>query len=184
MIEDGKVEDPTRGYLRHVAAGIAYRSVRNRGTLGGSLAHADPAADWPAALRALDAVAVIEGPQGEREVPLAEFQRGLMETALGGADVLKGVLVPRLSARARWSYRKLCRKVGEFAHSIAAVVVDPALGIDNLVVGAVGGKPVRLSVTSNDEQLRAALGLEASSYEFQLHRTMVKRAIKGSEQFS
>ncbi|HEX2197294.1 MAG TPA: FAD binding domain-containing protein, partial [Burkholderiales bacterium] len=121
MVEDGRVEDPTRGYLRQVAAGIAYRSVRNRGTVGGSLAHADPAADWPAALRALDAVAVIEGPEGERQVPLAEFQRGLMETALGGAEVLKGVLLPRLSAKARWSYKKFCRKAGEFAHSIAAV---------------------------------------------------------------
>src|SRR5262245_52302585 len=72
MIEDGRVEDPTRGYLRHVAAGIAYRSVRNRGTIGGSLVHADPAADWPTALRALDTVVVIAGPQGERQMPLAD----------------------------------------------------------------------------------------------------------------
>ena len=49
------------------------------------------------------------------QVPLAQFQRGLMETSLGPAEVLKGVLVPRLSAGARWSYRKFCRKVGEFA---------------------------------------------------------------------
>ncbi len=202
MIEDGRVEDPARGYLRHVAAGIAYRSVRNRGTLGGSLAHADPAADWPAALRALDAVAVIEGPEGEREVPLADFQRGLMETSLATAEVLKGVLVPRLSPAARWSYRKFCRKVGEFAHSIAAVVLDPKLGIANVVVGAVGGRPVRLGKVSarlaqglavDEDLLRADLaassGVEPSSYEFQLHRTIVMRAIaetakKGSEQFS
>jgi aerobic carbon-monoxide dehydrogenase medium subunit len=190
MIEDGRVDDPTRGYLRHVAAGIAYRSVRNRGTLGGSLAHADPAADWPAALRALDAVAVIEGPQGEREVPLAEFQRGLMETCLGEAEVLKGVLVPRLSAGARWSYRKFCRKVGEFAHSIGAVVVDPASGLANVVVGAVGAKPLRLpkvsaalaqgSAPKDDlvrKDLAEASGVDASSYEFQLHRTMVTRAV-------
>jgi carbon-monoxide dehydrogenase medium subunit len=177
MIEDGRVEDPTRGYLRHVAGGIAYRSVRNRGTIGGSLAHADPAADWPAALRALDAIAVIEGPQGERQVPLAEFQRGLMETSLGAAEVLKGVLVPRLSAGARWSYRKFCRKVGEFAHSIAAVVLDPALGMANVVVGAIGGKPLRLSM--NEELLHQELAavVEPSSYEFQLHRTIVMRAV-------
>jgi aerobic carbon-monoxide dehydrogenase medium subunit len=176
MIEDGRVEDPTRGYLRHVAAGIAYRSVRNRGTIGGSLAHADPAADWPAALRALDALAVIEGPAGEREVPLAEFQRGLMETCLGAADVLKGVRVPRLSPKARWSYLKFTRKVGEFPHSIAAVVVDPALGISNAVLGAVGGKPVRFAVEVSKEELEAATGLERSSYELQLHWTMVSRA--------
>jgi carbon-monoxide dehydrogenase medium subunit len=179
MIEDGRIEDTTRGYLRHVAAGISYRSVRNRGTVGGSLAHADPAADWPAALRALDAFAVIAGAEGEREVPLAEFQRGLMETCLETGEVLKGVLVPRLSPKARWSYKKFCRKVGEFAHSIAAVVIDPSLGIANVVVGAVGGKPVRLAVNKAnvDEELAASTGLEPSSYEFQLHRTMVLRAL-------
>src|SRR3954466_13492300 len=188
MLEDGKVEDPTRGYLRHVAAGIAYRSVRNRGTIGGSLAHADPAADWPTALRALDAVALIEGPQGERQVPLGDFQRGLMETALGADDVLKGVLVPRLSGRARWSYKKFTRKVGEFAHSIAAVVVDPTPGISNLVLGAVGGKPLRLSMDDTRWRDELAKVVEPSSYEFQLHRTIVTRALaelkKGSEQFS
>lgn len=197
MIEDGRVEDPTRGYLRHVAGGIAYRSVRNRGTVGGSLAHADPAADWPAALRALDAIAVIEGAEGERQVPLAEFQRGLMETCLGGAELLKGVLLPRLSPAARWSYRKFCRKVGEFAQSIGAVVLDPALGMANVVVGAVDGKPVRLAKVSARlaqglaakeagdsaferlvrEDLAASTDLEPSSYDFQLHRTTVVRAL-------
>jgi carbon-monoxide dehydrogenase medium subunit len=175
MIEDGRVEDPTRGYLRQVAAGIAYRSVRNRGTIGGSLAHADPAADWPTALLALDAVAVIEGPRGERQVPLAQFQRGLMETALDPADVLKGVLVPRLSAQARWAYRKFTRKVGEFAHSIAAVVRDPKLGIDNIVVGAIGGKPLKVSADRWGDEV--ATVIEPASYEYQLHRTMVRRAI-------
>ena len=186
MIEDGRVEDPTRGYLRYVASGIAYRSVRNRGTIGGSLAHADPAADWPTALRALDAVAVIEGPQGEREVPLAEFQRGLMDTSLGAGEVLKGVLVPRLSAGARWSYRKFCRKVGEFAHSIAAVVLDPALGMANVVVGAVGGKPVRLvqGPSFNEKKLHEELALDPYSYEFQLHRTIVMRALTDAEKIT
>ena len=190
MIEDARVEDPTRGFLRQVAGGIAFRSVRNRGTIGGSLAHADPAADWPAALRALDAIAVIAGPDGEREMPLAEFQRGLMETSLGAAEVLKGVLVPRLSAGARWSYRKFCRKVGEFAHSIGAVVLDPGLGLANVVVGAVGGKPVRLAKACarlaqgsamNEQLLRddlaASTGVDPCSYEFHLHRTIVMRAV-------
>ena len=190
MIEDGRVEDPTRGYLRRVAGGIAYRSIRNRGTIGGSLAHADPAADWPAALLALDAIALIEGPEGERNVALADFQLGLMETCLGPADVLKGVLVPRLSGGARWSYLKFCRKVGEFAHSIGAVVLDPSLGIANVVLGAVGAKPVRLARLSNylksesavhEQLLRediVAAGVEPSSYEFQLHKTIVARAVK------
>ena len=178
MIEDGRIEDTTRGYLGFVAAGIAYRSVRNRGTIGGSLAHADPAADWPTALRALDAIAVIESSGGERRVPLADFQRGLMETALGPGDILTGVLVPRLSEKARWSYKKFTRKVGEFAHSIAAVVIDPVLGISNVVLGAAGGKPLRLGVGVMDEELADSTGLDPSSYEFQLHRTMIRRALQ------
>jgi carbon-monoxide dehydrogenase medium subunit len=183
MLEDGKVEDPTRGYLRYVASRIAYRSIRNRGTVGGSLAHADPAADWPAALLALDAAAVIVGSQGERQMPLAEFQRGLMETALGEGEILKGILVPKLSERARWAYLKFNRKVGEFAQSIAAVVVDPSLDLSRVVLGAVAGKPVLLegvskilSVTELQKDLVAA-GLDPSSYEYQLHKTMVTRAL-------
>jgi carbon-monoxide dehydrogenase medium subunit len=183
MVEDGRVEDPTRGYLRHVAAGIAYRSVRNRGTIGGSLVHADPAADWPTALRALDAVVVIAGPDGARQMPLAEFQRGLMDTALEGAEVLEGVLVPRLSPQARWSYKKFCRKVGEFAHSIAAVVVDPALGMANVVIGAIGAKPLRLSMNEDIWRKELAAVVDPSSYEFQLHSTMVKRAIADLEKW-
>ena len=177
MIEDGKVEDPTRGYLRRVASGIAYRSVRNRGTIGGSLAHADPAADWPAALLALNSTVVVEGPAGKREIPLADFQVGLMETALQPGEVLTGVLVPRLSERARWAYVKFQRKVGEFAHSIGAAVVDPSLGISNLVLGAVGGKPVCLSLDFKEKDLEGA-GVEPGSYEFQLHKTILARAVK------
>jgi aerobic carbon-monoxide dehydrogenase medium subunit len=196
MLEDGKVEDPARGYLRHIASRIAYRSVRNRGTVGGSLAHADPAADWPAALLALEAQALIRGPEGERQVPLAEFQRGLMDTCLESSEILSGVLLPRLSAGARWSYLKFSRKVGEFAHSIGAVVLDASLGIANVVLGAVGGKPVRLAKISARlaslqakeaggaafaelvaEDIAASTDLERGSYEFQVHRTIVVRAV-------
>ena len=63
-IEDGKVPDPSGGLLQRVAGGIAYRSVRNHGTIGGSVALADPAADWPACLLALGATARISGPSG------------------------------------------------------------------------------------------------------------------------
>jgi hypothetical protein len=63
-VEDGLAPDPTGGALRAVAARIAYRAVRNRGTVGGSLCHADPAADWPSALALADAEAVVAGPAG------------------------------------------------------------------------------------------------------------------------
>jgi carbon-monoxide dehydrogenase medium subunit len=197
MIEDGKVRDSARGYLAHVAAGIAYRGVRNKGTIGGSLAHADPAADWPSALRALDAVAVIRGAAGEREVPMAQFQRGLMETALSEDELLAGVLLPELSPRARWAYRKFCHKVGEFAHSLCAVVHDPELALANVVLGAAGDKPVRLPTVSDyvakgmsanalqgveyaaalRKDLAGEAGLDPQTYDHQLHQTIVTRSL-------
>ncbi len=197
MIEDGKVADPARGYLKEVAGGIAYRSIRNRGTIGGSLAHADPSADWPAAMLALGGSAVICGAEGVRNVPLADFQLGLMQTCLRENDILQGVLLPRLSAGARWSYIKFCHKVGEFAHSIGAVVLDPGLGLANAVLGAAGNKPVALpSVSSRlaagmslndlsgnefralvERDLAEVTELERSSYEFHLHKTIITRAV-------
>ena len=64
MIEDGQTPDPSRGLMPRAAAALAYRAIRNRGTLGGSLALSDPAAEWPAVLVALDAEAVLYGPGG------------------------------------------------------------------------------------------------------------------------
>src|SRR6202008_2659932 len=69
-IEDGRVLDPTGGFLVQVARGIAYRAVRTRGTVGGSLAHADPAADWLSCLTALGAEVAIAGSRANRRVPL------------------------------------------------------------------------------------------------------------------
>jgi carbon-monoxide dehydrogenase medium subunit len=197
MIEDGKVADSARGYLAQVAAGIGYRGVRNKGTIGGSLAHADPAADWPSALHALDAVAVIRGAEGEREVPLARFQRGLMDTALAEDELLAGVLLPELSPKARWAYRKFCHKVGEFAHSLCAVVHDPERALSNVVLGGIPDKPVRLPTLSGyvaegmsahalkgveyaaalREDLVGAAGLDPDTYEYQLHQTIVTRSL-------
>ena len=67
--EDGNVPDVANGFLARAASGIAYRSVRNRGTIGGSLAHADPASDWPTALLALDASVIVRGRQGSARDP-------------------------------------------------------------------------------------------------------------------
>ncbi len=72
-IEDGRVADHARGLLRQVAGRIAYRAVRNRGTIGGSLAHADPAADWISALALIDAHAVVWSPRGTRIVPVGDL---------------------------------------------------------------------------------------------------------------
>jgi carbon-monoxide dehydrogenase medium subunit len=199
QIEDGKIEDHTQGYLQYVAQGIAYRAIRNKGTIGGSLVNADPSADWPTAMLALGAKAIIMNQHHERQVPLANFQNGLMQTCLEESDILRGVLIPKLSSNARWSYLKFCHKVGEFAHSIAAIVIDPSLGISNIVLGAAGDKPIFLPNLSAkfskafignegfnnelkellEEDLIQLTTHDKLSYEFNLHQSMIKRAVMG-----
>jgi carbon-monoxide dehydrogenase medium subunit len=124
-IEDGRAPDPTRGFLRQVAHGIAYRAVRTRGTIGGSLAHADPAADWLSCLAALGAEVLIAGPGGSRRVGVARFVRGAMETELAARELLTAVRIPRFSGDARFGFHKICRKTGEFADAIGVAVHDP-----------------------------------------------------------
>jgi len=135
---------PLGRVLSAVAQGIAYRSVRNKGTVGGSLAQADPAADWVTVLSALGARAVIAGPQGRREAALPGFFLGAFATDLGPAEIIAGVLVPKLSAAARWGYCKLCRKPGEYAEAMAAALLDPPRRVARIVLGAMPGGPVPL----------------------------------------
>ncbi len=139
--EDGIVPDAANGLLRRAAAAIAYRAVRNRGTLGGSLAHADPAAEWPAVMLALGATVHIHGAEGRREITVEELVRAAMTTTLADDELIEAVAIRRLSGTARWGLHKRCRKVGEFAHSLCAVVLDPERGVNRAVIGAAGGAP-------------------------------------------
>ena len=141
-IEDGVVPDPTPGWLRRAARNIAYRAVRNRGTVGGSLAHADPAADWPVVLAALGAEVWIEGPAGARAEALHSFIRGPFATTLGEGEVLTAVRVPRPSPAARFGYCKLAAKSGEFAQALAVVFEDPERDATRAVVGAIERAPI------------------------------------------
>ena len=140
-IEDGAVPDPSPGWLRRAARNIAYRAVRNRGTIGGSLAHADPAADWPVVLAALDAEVWIEGTDGGRAEPLVSFLRGPFATSLAPGEILTAVRVPRPSPSARLGYAKLSAKAGEFAQALAVVLEDPARSTCRAVVGAIERPP-------------------------------------------
>lgn len=120
-IEDGRVPDPSAGLLGRVASRIAYRAIRNRGTIGGSVALADPAADWPACLIALDAEVIIAGTDGERSEPVADFITGAYETTLSGGEIVVGFRIPRRPAL-RWGTSKVSRKSGAFSDSMAVVV--------------------------------------------------------------
>jgi carbon-monoxide dehydrogenase medium subunit len=144
-IEDRRVPDPSRGLMPRVAERLAYLAIRNRGTLGGSLALADPAAEWPSVLAALDATAVVAGPSGTRPVMCKEFVTGIYQTRLADGEILTSIRVPKLSAEARWGYVKLARKSGEFAVSLAVAVRDPARGYARVVLGAADGAPLVLA---------------------------------------
>lgn len=143
-IEDGAVPDACGGWLAGTARRIAYRSVRNRGTLGGSLAHADPAGDWLPVLLALRAEVIIRGRGGLRAMMLASFVTGPFTTALGGDEVLVGIRVRKRSGAARLGYSKLSVKAGEFAKALAVVLLDPARGEARAVVGAIERVPLVL----------------------------------------
>jgi aerobic carbon-monoxide dehydrogenase medium subunit len=147
-IEDGRVPDPSRGLMPRAAAGLAYRAVRNRGTIGGSLALSDPAAEWPAVLVALDAEAVLGGPGGRHSIKCSEFITGIYETKLAGGEIVESVRIPKLSAGARCGYLKLCRKAGAFANALAIAVADPARGYFRVVSGPANGPPLVLAETS------------------------------------
>jgi carbon-monoxide dehydrogenase medium subunit len=184
QIEDRRVPDPSRGLMPGVAADISYRAVRNRGTLGGSLAHADPAADWPSVLMVLGAMAIIAGPSGRRELPLHKFVTGLFETALAPGELLVSLRIPRLSANARAGYWKFCRKAGEFAQAIGAALDDPERGVSRAVIGATRGAPHLFSEAKDLLKSKSCLaaadaaGLGDDPYNRQLHAVALRRAIE------
>jgi carbon-monoxide dehydrogenase medium subunit len=131
--------------LSEVAASIAYRAVRNRGTIGGSLAHADPAADWPVALAALGTTVNLQNAQGVRALGVDSFVLGAFSTALAEDEIIESIDVPKLSAVARCGYFKFSRKTGDFAEANAAAVFDPEKRIARLFLGAMRRAPVALA---------------------------------------
>ena len=169
-IEDRPASDPIEHAMREVAAGIAYRAVRNRGTLGGSIAHADPAADWISFLLCADARVRIRGAAGERSVPMPDFIRAAYTTALAPGEILTHIKIPRAAARARFGFYKLCRKTGELAEAMGAVLIDPERRYCRVVAGAIGSKPVVLPATTR------ALAATATPPDFEELRTEISSA--------
>lgn len=195
--EDGHVPDVANGLLSHAASMIAYRAVRNRGTIGGSLAHADPAADWPPVLMALDARVGVLGPGGAREVGVGELISGPLSTVLAQGEIIRSVRVPRLAANARWGHYKVSVKPGDFAESLAVVVTAPSLV--RVVLAGPSSRPLRLDAvegavggsgrwsaalgdeirrTAKEELVAAGFVDGSDSYAVRLHATAVSRAVE------
>jgi carbon-monoxide dehydrogenase medium subunit len=171
--------------------------VRHRGTIGGSVAHGDPASDLPAVLLALGAELVVVGKGGERVVPAAEFFTGVFETAVGPAELLTEVRVPKLGASTGWSYVKFHRRAQDWAtvgvaalvHRDNGAVAGASIGLTNM-----GGTPLRAraaedaisgGATLAEAAARIADGAEppsdqAASADFRRHLAQVlgRRALE------
>lgn len=192
QIEDQVVPDVTQGFMPYVATNIAYRAIRNQGTLGGSLCHADPAADWISTMMVLDATVHMSrldanGNMQTRHMAVSDFMLGAFTTAIQEDEILTNISISVFPPDALWGYYKICQKPGEFARSIAAVLSIESLGVHRIVVGATHSKPILINdakplLHSCDKRaLQVTLhehGLEADDFEFQNHVTAVIRAIR------
>ena len=186
------------GVLAATAEGIGDRQVRNRGTIGGSLAHADPGADYPTVITALGATVVARGPDGERELAVDDFFTGVFTTALQQGELVTAVWVPTVQ---RAAYVKHRHPASGYAVAGVACVVrtDGA----RIVVGGVTGTPVRateaeqameIGIAPVDEAAIAAIaekvpaalsGALSDTYasgEYRVHlaQVLAKRAIKAA----
>ena len=181
--------------VSHTAAQIGDPQVRHRGTIGGSLAHCDPASDFPAVVLALGAELVIVGAGGERTVPAADFFKGVFESALGPGEMLAEIRVPKLGAWTGWSYLKFTRRAQDWATVGVAALVrrdNGDIGDARITLTNMGPTPIRATTTENalvagedDPAKHVAEGTEpptdtAATAEFRAHlaRVVGRRAIE------
>ena len=152
-IESSPVVKAKCPVLAQTAAQIGYPMVRNMGTIGGSLTHADPAADYPATIIALNAEMVVEGPKGKRTIKVDDFFKSLMTTAMGPDEILTEVRVPVCGANVGCAYMKFPHPASRFA----VVGVAAALTLD-------GGKVSKASIGITGAGTKAvrAKGVEAA----------------------
>jgi carbon-monoxide dehydrogenase medium subunit len=173
--------------LPHVASRVGDPQVRHKGTLGGTVAHSDPASDLPTALLALGGSVVVQGPGGRRSIPVTEFWLGFFETALEPDEVVVELRVPRTGA-AGWGYEKFTRRENDWP-IVAAAAVQGRVALANMA-----GSVVRATATEEalangasiaDAAALADQGLEPSTdmhadaeYRRHLARLLTRRALE------
>jgi carbon-monoxide dehydrogenase medium subunit len=177
--------------LAHAASHVGDPQVRHRGTIGGSLAHADPASDLPAVVLAMGGTLVARGPDGERTIPASAFYRGFLESVLEPTEVLTEIRVPKL-AGAGWSFQKFTRRAQDWAIVGVAAVRSPehtGVGLVNMgttpllataVVDALAG-----GASIDEATALASAGTEpptdgngSASYRRHLAQVLVRRALE------
>jgi len=189
QLEVAEVAHRSVPVLAHVAGQVGDPQVRHRGTIGGSIAHGDPASDLPAVVLALDGTLVVEGPAGRREIPATEFFTGFLETAIGPDEMLVEIRVP--STTGGWSFQKFNRRAQDWAIVGAVAVTD---GTTRVSLVHMGTTPVRAAATEAalgagagvteaaavaDEGLEPPEDTNASrEYRRHLARVLVRRALE------
>jgi carbon-monoxide dehydrogenase medium subunit len=179
--------------LAHTAQEVGDPQIRHRGTIGGSVAHADAAADLPATLLALDATFVVRAASGDRSVPAAEFFKSIFETALEPGELLTEIQVPKPANPAAWSFQKFNKRAIDFAIVGVAVQSSPGQGTSVALVN-MGSTPLRATAVESalasgasaaDAAAHAADGTSAGSdihaskaYREHLARVLVRRALE------
>lgn len=140
--------------LAHAAATIGHYAIRQRGTLGGSLAHADPAAQLPLVVLALDGEIELRSATGTRTVPARDFFVSIFTTAIAADELLVAAHIPIADAREGWGFRLFARRAGDFAIvSVAATLTlgpDGAIARLRLAIGGIGPVPVRVETLAGD----------------------------------
>jgi carbon-monoxide dehydrogenase medium subunit len=178
--------------IAHVAGQIGDPQVRHRGTIGGSIAHGDPASDLPAALLAARATLVAVGPSGERTIAADDFFTGFLETALAPDEVLTEIRVPAAPG-AGWSFQKFNRRAQDWAIVGVAAVLNGSAGVGLVNMAS---EPVRAAGTeaalgsgasAADAAARADEGLDppsdlnaSSDYRRHLARVLTRRALEAA----
>ena len=178
--------------LARVAGQVGDPQVRHRGTIGGSLAHGDPASDLPAACLALGATFVARGAGGERQIPADAFFRGFLETALGPDELLTEIRVPK-QPQTRWGWQKLTRRAQDWAIVGVAAVMNgtPRVALVNMDDHPVRARAVEDALAGGaaprDAAQRAADGVSPptdlngdAEYRSHLARVLVQRALEGA----
>jgi carbon-monoxide dehydrogenase medium subunit len=177
--------------LAHAAGHVGDPQVRHRGTIGGSIAHSDPASDLPATTLALGATYVAQGPNGTREIPATEFFHGFLQTALEPDEMLTEIRVPKMNG-AGWSFQKFNRRAQDWA--IVGVAAWRRNGDSGVALVNMGSVPILASSVSSalaggasiaDAAEQAAAESEPQSdlnatpeYRVHLAKVLVRRALE------
>lgn len=178
--------------LAHAAGEVGDPQIRHRGTIGGSVAHADPASDLPAVLLALDATFVVRGSDGSREIPAGSFFQSLFETSLSPGELLTEIRVPKPSSASRgWSFQKFTQRAIDWAivgvavqgHNVALVNMGPTpLRAVSVEQALAGGATAAAAATHAAEGTSAPADIRASTaYREHLARVLTRRALVEAE---